>query len=89
MKLENNLFKDSNFGYQDTKSFLKTQTIIGTKTKFRCYKDKGIPGPGNYILKNFAEEITLKGVLVKYLYIYNKNKIKYILYIIILCLIVN
>ena len=61
---ENDLFKDGNFGYQDTKSFLTTQTMMGTETKFRCYKDNGVPGPGNYTIKNFAEEISVKGDLI-------------------------
>ena len=61
LSLDNELFKDGNFGYQDTKSFLKTQNMMGTEKKFRCYKDNGVPGPGNYVIRNFAEEISSKG----------------------------
>ena len=61
---ENDLFKNGVFGYQDYKSFLKTQTIMGTEKKFRCYKDNGVPGPGNYKIMNFAEEISKKGEIV-------------------------
>ena len=62
--IETNLYKDGNFGYQDYQSFLKSQTMMGTEKKFRCYKDNGVPGPGNYKILNFAEEISKKGDLI-------------------------
>ena len=61
--LNNDLFIDGNFSQQDTKSFLKAQTIMGTEKKFRCYKDNGVPGPGNYQIRSFADDIINKGNL--------------------------
>ena len=61
--INNDVFIDGNFGQQDTKSFLKAQTIMGTEKKFRCYKDNGVPGPGNYKIKSFADDILKKGIL--------------------------
>ena len=58
---ESILFKDGVFGNRDTKSFLVTQTTMGTEKKFRNYKDNGVPGPGNYTISSFAEEIIKKG----------------------------
>ena len=58
---DDDIFENENFGCQDTKSFLKAQTMMGTEKKFRNYKDNGVPGPGNYTIRSFAEEISKKG----------------------------
>lgn len=62
--IEKDLFKEGNFGYEDTKSFLKVETMMGKEKKFRCYKDNGVPGPGNYTIRSFAEDILKKGNLI-------------------------
>lgn len=62
--LENDIYLDGNYGYQDSQSFLKLQTMMGTEKKFRNYKDNGVPGPGNYIIRDFAEDISRKGEII-------------------------
>ena len=62
--IENDLFQNGIFGLEDHQSFLKAQTLMGTERKFRSYKDNGVPGPGNYKIMNFAEEISKKGEIV-------------------------
>ena len=62
--LENDIFLDGNFGYQDSQSFLKLQTMMGTEKKLNNYKDNGVPGPGNYIIRDFAEDISRKGEII-------------------------
>ena len=61
---ENDIFQDGNYGYQDYQSFLKAQTIMGTEKKFRCYKNNGVPGPGNYKIQSFADVISKKGEII-------------------------
>ena len=62
--IENDLFQNGIFKLEDHQSFLKAQTMMGTERKFRSYKDNGVPGPGNYKIMNFAEEISKKGEIV-------------------------
>ena len=62
--LENDIYLDGNYGYQDSQSFLKVQTMMGTDKKFGNYKDNGVPGPGNYIIRDFAEDISRKGEII-------------------------
>jgi hypothetical protein len=62
--LENDIYLDGNYGYQDSQSFLKLQTMMGTEKKLNNYKDNGVPGPGNYIIRDFAEDISRKGELI-------------------------
>ena len=77
--LENDIFLDGNYGYQDSQSFLKVQTMMGTEKKFGNYKDNGVPGPGNYIIRDFAEDITRKGEIINQIRqkIKEKEKIKF------------
>ena len=67
---ENDIFQDGNYVYPDYQSFLKAQTIMGTEKKFRCYKDNGVPGPGNYKIRSFADIISRNGDII------NKNREK-------------
>ena len=60
---ENNknwLFKKGIFGYIDKQSYLKTQTFMGLGKRMKDYKDNGVPGPGQYSIKGFADLITFK-----------------------------
>ena len=66
-KNKNWLFRNGNFGYNDKQSYLKTQTFMGVSKRMNNYKDNGVPGPGQYLLKGFADLITFKN--------YKKNKI--------------
>jgi len=77
--LENDIFLDGNYGYQDSQSFLKVQTMMGTDKKFRNYIDNGVPGPGNYIIRDFAEDISRKGEIINQIRqkIKEKEKIKF------------
>ena len=77
--LENDIFLDGNYGYQDSQSFLKVQTMMGTEKKFGNYKDNGVPGPGNYIIRDFAEDIARKGEIINQIRqkIKEKEKIKF------------
>ena len=76
--LENDIYLDGNYGYQDSQSFLKVQTMMGTDKKFGYYKDNGVPGPGNYIIRDFAEDISRKGEIINQIRqkIKEKEKIK-------------
>ena len=57
---QNILFRNGIFGYIDKQSFSKTQNFMGKEEKLKNYKDNGIPGPGQYYIKGFAELISLK-----------------------------
>ena len=66
---ENEMIKDYNrFGYdslyyygsQDSQSFLKMQTTMGTGKKLFA-KDNGYPGPNQYLIRGFADEVKMKG----------------------------
>ena len=56
------LFRNGVFGYSDKQSYLKTQTFMGLGKRFNNYKDKdnGVPGPGEYTIKGFADLITFR-----------------------------
>ena len=60
-KDKNDLFVDGNFDYNDKQSFLKTQNFMGSGPKGNTVKYNGVPGPGYYLLKGFADEIIEKG----------------------------
>ena len=60
---ENNknwLFRNGVFGYNDKKSYLKTQTFMGLGKRMNDYKDNGVPGPGQYSIKGFTDLITFR-----------------------------
>ena len=57
---KNWIFRNNNFGYNDKQSYLKTQTFMGVSKKLNNYKDNGVPGPGQYSLKGFADLITFR-----------------------------
>ena len=48
------------YGSQDSQSFLKTQTMMGTGKKM-VYKDNGFPAPNSYNIRGFADDITING----------------------------
>ena len=48
------------YGDLDSKSFLKMQTTMGTGKKLAT-KDNGYPGPNQYNIRGFADEIKSKG----------------------------
>ena len=48
------------YGSQDSQSFLKTQTMMGTGKKM-VLKDNGYPAPNRYIIKGFADKIKSNG----------------------------
>ena len=48
------------YGSQDSQSFLKMQTTMGTGKKLYS-KDNGYPGPNQYKIRGFAEDVKLKG----------------------------
>ena len=48
------------YGSQDTQSFLKTQTMMGTGKKME-FKDNGFPAPNRYIIRGFADDIKNNG----------------------------
>ena len=48
------------YGSQDSQSFLKMQTTMGTGKKLFS-KDNGYPGPNQYKIRGFAEDVKLKG----------------------------
>ena len=60
-KDKNDLFVDGNFDISDKQSFLKTQNFMGSGPKGNSVKYNGVPGPGYYLLKGFADEIIQKG----------------------------
>ena len=48
------------YGSQDTQSFLKTQTMMGTGKKM-VHKDNGFPAPNRYVIRGFADDIKING----------------------------
>ena len=65
----NEMVKDYNrFGYdslyyygsQDSQSFLKMQTTMGTGKKL-VEKDNGYPGPNQYLIRGFADDVKMRG----------------------------
>lgn len=48
------------YGSQDSQSFLKTQTMMGTGKKM-VFKDNGYPAPNKYIIRGFADNIKMNG----------------------------
>ena len=48
------------YGDMDSQSFLKMQTTMGTGKKLFT-KDNGYPGPNQYKIRGFADEVKLKG----------------------------
>ena len=48
------------YGSQDSQSFLKTQTMMGTGKKM-VVKDNGYPAPNRYIIRGFADDIKNNG----------------------------
>ena len=48
------------YGDMDSQSFLKMQTTMGTGKKL-FMKDNGYPGPNQYKIRGFADEVKLKG----------------------------
>ena len=57
---KNWLFRNGIFGYIDKQSHLKTQNFMGVAKKFISNNDNGVPGPGQYSLKSFADLIIFK-----------------------------
>ena len=60
--INNWLFKNGVFGYNDKQSYLKTQTFMGLGKRFNNFQDKGngVPGPGKYTIKGFADLISFR-----------------------------
>ena len=54
------LYSDGIFCAPDSKSFLKTQTSMGTGKKL-FKKENGFPGPGQYKLKGFTDDVIKNG----------------------------
>ena len=48
------------YGSQDSQSFLKTQTMMGTGKKM-VFKDNGYPAPNRYVIRGFADDIKNNG----------------------------
>lgn len=48
------------YGDQDCHSFLNAQTTMGTGKKLYS-KDSGYPGPNQYLIRGFADEVKLRG----------------------------
>ena len=48
------------YGSQDSQSFLKTQTMMGTGKKM-VFKDNGYPAPNHYTIRGFADDVKMKG----------------------------
>ena len=48
------------YGSQDSQSFLKTQTMMGTGKKM-VVKDNGYPAPNRYTIRGFADDIKSNG----------------------------
>ena len=46
------------YGSQDSQSFLKTQTMMGTGKKM-VVKDNGYPAPNKYIIRGFADDLKI------------------------------
>ena len=73
----NNLFDSIYYyGSQDSQSFLKMQTTMGTGKKLFT-KDNGVPGPNQYIIKGFADEVKTKGDKINETRIKIKEKKKF------------
>lgn len=79
----NEYIRDNNIGYgslyyygsQDYQSFLKMQTTMGTGKKL-INKDNGFPGPNQYTIRGFADDVKLKGDKVNETRIMLKEKKK-------------
>ena len=63
------------YGDQDSQSFLKAQTTMGTGKKLFT-KDNGYPGPNQYLIRGFADEVKLRGDKVNETRIMLKEKKK-------------
>ena len=63
------------YGDQDSQSFLKAQTTMGTGKKLFT-KDNGNPGPSQYLIRGFADEVKLRGDKVNETRIMLKEKKK-------------
>ena len=48
------------YGSQDSQSFLKAQTMMGTGEKM-VFKDNGYPAPNRYVIRGFADDIKNNG----------------------------
>ena len=48
------------YGPPDSQSFLKAQTTMGTGKKLYT-RDNGYPGPNQYLIRGFADEVKLRG----------------------------
>ena len=57
---EGNLATIYYYGDQDSHSFLKAQTTMGTGKKLYT-KENGYPGPNQYLIRGFADEVKLRG----------------------------
>ena len=57
---EGNLGTIYYYGDQDSHSFLKAQTTMGTGKKLYT-KENGYPGPNQYLIRGFADEVKLRG----------------------------
>ena len=58
------IFSEGQFAPEDTKSYQTKEVFMGTARKSTICKDNGVPGPGYYKIKGFAEEVVEKGVIV-------------------------
>ena len=63
------------YGDQDSQSFLKAQTTMGTGKKLFT-RDNGYPGPNQYLIRGFADEVKLRGDKVNETRIMLKEKKK-------------
>ena len=63
------------YGDQDSQSFLKMQTTMGTGKKLPT-KDNGYPGPNQYNIRGFADEVKSKGDKINEIRIMLKEKKK-------------
>lgn len=58
------IFSEGQFAPEDTKSYQTKEVFMGTARKATICKDNGVPGPGYYKIKGFAEEVVEKGAIV-------------------------
>lgn len=58
------IFSEGQFAPEDTKSYQTKEVFMGTARKSTICKDNGVPGPGYYKIKGFAEEVVEKGAIV-------------------------
>ena len=72
---EGNLATIYYYGDQDSHSFLKAQTTMGTGKKLYT-KENGYPGPNQYLIRGFADEVKLRGDRVNETRIMLKEKKK-------------